>query len=71
MQGKVLKSIDKAVAFRYITTITSMAYCVIGSTADSGSVSEGSTPSRPVFYGPFVYRLGWKILSLQRGVRFP
>jgi hypothetical protein len=22
-------------------------------------------------YGPFVYRLGWKILSLQRGVRFP
>ncbi len=27
-----------------------LAYCVIGSTADSGSVSEGSTPSRPVFW---------------------
>ena len=27
-----------------------LAYCVIGSTADSGSVSEGSTPSRPAFW---------------------
>ena len=28
----------------------SLAYCVIGSTADSGSVSEGSTPSRPALW---------------------
>ena len=30
--------------------MAALAYCVIGSTADSGSVSEGSTPSRPAFW---------------------
>lgn|GEM_PF-3913717 len=28
-------------------------------------------PSSQSYYGPFVYRLGREILSLQRGVQFP
>ncbi len=65
-------ALDKIVLFGYILPGFDEMGCSVMVTLQILVLPLGvRIPSSQSYYGPFVYRLGREILSLQRGVRFP
>ena len=57
-------TIDTVGVNQYINTHLFIPRLCNGSTSDSGSDCGGSNPPWGTYIGPFVYRLGRKILNL-------